>query len=229
MITDKFYLGTHLLYETLIWMDWLETENFPLAMWYAQERSVIAGIPSMDWPLQSHWISGEKMQPPFRSEVITYLANHWFPGDHEFDSSNWKGTKKGCFCIIDFSDALEDWPHAQCEPPNYGYEWVILEDRHCKHFKTLSQSLLRKFHFDLERWYHMRLAHELQDLNAINVWDESEDLDNPETIWGYLLEMMNNFDTELASSCSHTERTRLCLDIQQQFFECLKLNVTQAQ
>lgn len=61
VIMDRQYLGMHLPCETLIWTDWLETENFPLAMWYAQERSAMAGIPSMDWPTQSHWISGEKM------------------------------------------------------------------------------------------------------------------------------------------------------------------------
>ncbi|SJL14216.1 uncharacterized protein ARMOST_17672 [Armillaria ostoyae] len=228
LITDKHYLGTHLLYETLIWTDWLETENFPLAMWYAQERSVIAGIPSMDWPPQSHWISGEKMRPPFKSEVITYLRNRWFPGDHEFDPSKWRGSEEGRFRIIDYCDTPDDWPHAHCEPPDYGDEWVILKDRHRKRLEALSRPLLQKFHFDLERWYHTRLAHELRDLSAVDVWDESEDPDDPETIWGYLLEVMNKIDAESASSCLCTERTRLRSNVQQRFFECLELNATQA-
>ncbi|PBK73739.1 hypothetical protein ARMSODRAFT_972126 [Armillaria solidipes] len=132
LIMDKHYLGTHLPYETLIWMDWLETENFPLAMWYAQERSVIPGIPLMDWPPQSHWISGEKMRPPFKSEVITYLRNHWFPGDHEFDPSGWQESEEGRFRIIDYCDTPDNWPHGRCKPPDYGDEWVILKDRHHK-------------------------------------------------------------------------------------------------
>ncbi len=135
---DRRYLGMHLPCETLIWTDWLETENFLLAMWYAQERSIMAGIPSMDWPAQSHWISGEKMRLPFKSEVITYLRNCWFPGDHEFDCSDWRGSEEGCFCIVDFYDMPDDWPHAWCEPPDYEDEWVILEDRHHHHFEALS-------------------------------------------------------------------------------------------
>ncbi|SJL12635.1 uncharacterized protein ARMOST_16064 [Armillaria ostoyae] len=228
LIMDKRYQGTHLPCETLIWTDWLEKENFPLAMWYAQERSVIAGIPSSDWPALSHWVSSGKMRAPFEFEVKNYLANRWFPGDQDFDPSGWKGSEEGRFRIIDFCDTPDDWPHARCEPPDYGDEWVILEDKHRKRFEVLSRSLLRKFHFDLDRWYSTRLAHEYRDANTFDVWANNEDPDDPDTVWGHLLEVMNEMDAKLAASCLRAEDVRIRSNAQQQFFECLELNATQA-
>ncbi len=159
--------------------------------------------------------------------MITYLRNCWFPGDHEFDSSNWRGSEEGHFHIVYFYNMPDDWLHTRCKPLDYGDEWVILEDRHRHRFKPLSQSLLRKFHFHLERWYHTRLAYELQEENAMDVWDESDNPNVEYTVWGYLLFEMNRIDLELKHQ-SLLSVERQCSVKWGQFFDCLELNATQA-
>ncbi len=162
-------------------------------LWYAQERSCLCNISTSDWPIGNLWIKAEKMRAAFMEDIPYYFEGRSFQGDGEFSDANWRvspNDQEGRFTCYDAGGDIpayvEDHIFGLEEPWNY----VIVEDRHQGTLMALPRSLLRRFFFDLDHWYCVRLAKRAFEATRCDVWNDKLEDGTDVPVLGFLTQEM---------------------------------------
>ncbi len=84
IIVDSYYYDTELPSEIEIRTSWLETPDFCIVQWYADERGRMNGLtPHLDWPVGAPWNGAGRMGDMLLESIEELLMIHQpFAGDY---------------------------------------------------------------------------------------------------------------------------------------------------